>query len=225
MKLKSLLALFGMGFCIATSSGHAGTKYEIPRFIDPSDPNYLVIYKKLNPAGSYLKLGEPAPDPAYCYIGWYMVDPLIQLKYLDTIEYEVVGDYSAGRNFPDNSGNTVGSIFGNTLTQAIYPGPDIPVQEFVTPPVKEKTDEDFDFAIRKNILNKAQVPINGVYNGFTVSDIFMGDNTDPNQNFGVFIRIRKRYPVNNFNNLNYNTGSPSTTGFDVIPSPLKPFKN
>lgn len=223
-----LISLLSFAIWISATATYAQIKYEIPQFIDPSDSNYLVIYKKLNPRGSFLNLGpgDPAPDPAFSYIGTYIADPLVQLNFLDTIEYEIVGDYSKGSGFLDSYGDTIGAIYADDRTVCMKPYHDTPVKEMLGPLSAAKDpDGDFDFELKKNTLNKAQLPVGAVYNGFMAADEFFGDNTDPNQNFGVYIRFKKRFPVNNFNNLNYDTGSMSTTGFEVIPSPLKPFKN
>lgn len=163
--------------------------------VTPPDPTFFV---KVNPAGTYLTTSpndvtwvpsghyvHPAVATELDLIKLYN-DPAIMLKPGDSLSFELVGDFV----WSDETGDldiqkTLGAVFKGQ-NGLLYPG------ARTTAPIFQTMISDIpnDFGIPANHIVLAQIPQGATKVLFSVNDEFFSDNFDPNNNFGVTIKIK-----------------------------------
>lgn len=83
------------------------------------------------------------------------------------------------------------AVFSNG-TQFLYPGPDSEFNDHVTQPtfsLKEKTDISQDFEIINGFFIKVRIPEGATKLFFTAHDSNFANNSDPDGDFGVTIKM------------------------------------
>lgn len=171
-----------------TGAGNEGTdtliNIETLRFSDGDVAANVSDFVKVDPAGTWL--ADLDKDAAKAPTSVLLSERGIKAG--DWISMTRVGNYKAGdgASFTDTSSNMV-AVFvdkdGNKISPNVYQGAYTQNQSS-----GKATDiaQDFDVVTGTTQL---QVPANAVRILFSVKDIYFSDNTDPNNNFGVTLKV------------------------------------
>lgn len=168
-------------------------------------PDPYSFYMKINPKGSYLPTDTSNGDvsiPASTFdLSSFYMDPKVQLHYGDVIKLQVLGAYvNEGRDEFDTSKGLI-AVFRNNRDQFLYPGVEIPHSSYATSPTCWKgmdtpledqitTDISQDFFIPSDVSGKfVQIPVGATSISFATNDCFKRNNSDPNFDFGIYIKL------------------------------------
>lgn len=165
----------------------------IAQELPPTIGDVKEFFVKINPAGTYLVTGpgDAAVAPSSLDLMQFVNDPTYGLKPGDLIGIEQVGTFRPGTDFPDYQTNLAGVFRGPA--GFLSPGPLSTVQFVFTPNTSSgdiPTDIPQDFRISPDQTLYAQVPVGATEILFTPNDSAFADNTDPNNDFGVYVKIK-----------------------------------
>ncbi len=171
-----------------TGAANEGTdtliNIETLRFSDGDVSANVSDFIKVDPAGTWL--ADLDKDAAKAPTSLLLSERGIKAG--DWISMTRVGNYKAGdgTSFTDTSSSMVAVFLdkdGNKVSPAVYQGASTQTQSS-----GKVTDipQDFDVVTGTTQL---QVPVGAVKISFSVKDIYYSDNTDPNNNFGLTIKL------------------------------------
>jgi len=162
------------------------------------DSAVQVYFLKINPAGTYLFIdtkydGYSAPS-SMDLLSLYN-NQNIKLQVGDLIGFEQVGNFQPGVNYTDDF-HILGAVFKGP-TGFLFPGPLTTAEPFYSIPTDHRgipTDIPEDFSIYFNSTVYAQIPEGATQVLFSVNDSYFIDNSDPDGNFGVYVKLTIRKP-------------------------------
>lgn len=197
-------------------------------------PTYFV---KVDPKGTYLFTNRnpyhPDPDvqktipkdyansPSVFDLTQLYNHPVFPLQEGDVLTFELVGYFQAGDQHTDTYAS-LGAVFNNYHTN-LSPGSYTNAGPFPSPPTYHNgwpTDIPQDFYIPNGRVVYAQVPKGATRILFTVWDSFFSDNSDPNGDFGVYIKIKIFKPYRIISRVFVNRELKENRPVDIEPSKI-----
>ena len=159
-----------------------------------ADPCIRPTFVKIDPAGTFLFVDTDAFGPGQGDLAQAPSEfnlPATGAAPNDFVDVAGVGGFSAGSTFNDDIGGHI-AVFATPSNAKLAPGPGSTVPSVQTSPSCGRqipTDLPEDFSIFPDSPLMARIPSLATRIQFSTNDCFFRDNTDPNNDYGVAVRI------------------------------------
>lgn len=158
--------------------------------VNPQGTYYFVdTVGGLQPNGYFLQ--DKKITPTALNLSSLYNDPNINLRPGDFIKLQSVGAEDPGPGW-DEAETNLAAVFRDSNGGFLYPGPQGEFYTIITPPTYPRgiqTDILQDFWIPQDHAEVLQVPQGAADIAFSVPDSYFADNSDPNGDYGVIIKI------------------------------------